>query len=126
MTTNNTLYFNMAYAGFIAGVEQGRKITSSSTATYSDIAAAALVFATAVDAAIPNDAAVSGGGGLILPPTTDDIQGAEFGNGLLLYGICAAVMAGAWQESTTSADYSTQVAAIAALFDAANANLIIP
>lgn len=123
---NNTLLKNMAYVGFISGCLQGRKITSSTAADYADLKAAALVFAAAVDTAIANDATISTGAGLIVLPTTDDDQGNELAKGALLCNICAGVMAGAWQESTTSADYSTQVAAVAALYGTAISNLTVP
>jgi hypothetical protein len=123
---NNTLLKNAAYSGFIAGCLQGRKISSTTAADYADMVAAALVFAAAVDTAIANDATISGGTGIILLPATDDEEGAVMAKSMLMHNICAGVMAGAWAESATTADYSTQVAAIAALYGAADNNLTIP
>lgn len=125
MTYNNNAFFNAAFNGFLHGVLFGRKITSATAGTYSGIKAAAAVFAAAVDTNIPADGTITSAAAIVAP-TTATIQGQELSKTGLVFAICSAAMAGAWNEDTTSADYSTIGAACAAVYNTAASSLVNP
>ena len=112
MAHNNNLLFNAAIAGFMSGALGGRVITSSVASDYAVLKDAALVFADAVDLAIPNDAQI--------PSGSDDNPSITFNawcRALLLEQICKSVRDGRYSQDTTPADYTTLAAAVAAAYN---------
>jgi hypothetical protein len=125
---NNDMLFNAAQVGFMAAMYFGTFPVGVTTAQTTNLLAASLVFAVAVDTAIPNDA---GGAlpvsvvttGVPIAPTTGAIIGAQAAKSYLLAAICQAVMSGRPTQDVTAADYSTIATAIAVIYQASIANL---
>jgi len=112
MANHNDILRNAAALGFAAGALAGGLPNTLTTAAYTNLKAAADTFGIAVDAAIPNDAAISAAGGVALPPTTAAIQDAQLGKTELLSHLCASALQGRFTTDTTAGDYATVVAAI--------------
>lgn len=113
---NNVILFNAALAGFIEGVQSGRNPTSQTQADYENIVDAAQAFATRMDSKIANDALISAGDGVALPPTTALIQQAQIGKTALLRGLCQALVNGRAYSSETAADYDDLCDVVAAQY----------
>ena len=96
---NNPLLFNAAYCAAIGAGEAGRLINSTNAADYAEVKAAALVFATALDNAIPFDASTS----------SADAD--------LMLSCCLSVLFGRYSLATSS--YAQIVQGITALYQAA-------
>lgn len=116
MANNNNLIFNAALAGAIEGTAFGRILTNATAGSYAAQVAACAALATEIDAQIPNDGTISGGGGVTLPPTTAAITGAQAVKTGLIRGIAAAVTSGRNLTDATAGDYATLAAAAAALY----------
>jgi hypothetical protein len=119
MANNNNLLFNAALDAFVSASVFQRNIVDPTAADSAALVAQGVQFATEVDAKIPNDALISGGGGVTLPPTTAAIANAQESKVSLLYGICQAVRAAQFQNPATpvpAINFSVVAAAIAALY----------
>jgi predicted deacylase len=114
MALNNQV-FNAALAGFLAGAELQRSLTSAVDADYAGTVNAAVAFATQVDAGIPNDAA-------FVTPTSS----AAIAKSNLIQSICGAVIANRFPTSATAGDYATLAAACCALYRRAVLSLQLP
>lgn len=118
---NNTILHNAALAGACAGMAAGTGAAGANQA-------AALAFATDVDAAIPLNALLSTAvTGAALPPTTDAITADQYAATAILFGLCYAAWAGKGNPGATSAGAQTAlVAQIAASWAAAFAVRVTP
>lgn len=120
---NNDVLFNAAQVGFVAGSYQGTfpvGLTAGETAPNN---AAALVFATAVDTAIANDATISQGSGApIAAPTGAEIAEAQ-AKSSLVQGLAQAFFASRTGTDVNPADYAGAVAALVVVYTAIVAQL---
>jgi hypothetical protein len=131
----NPVLYNEAYCGFVAGKLSGRPITSTSATdpNYVAISAAAVAFATEVDAAVgAGDFAgtavptgtqaitVSAEPNTTIVPTTGTIQEGQLGKTGLMWAICRGVQNGrpllGDSLDTTAASYSAIAQSIVALY----------
>lgn len=124
MAKLNDILFNAAYIGFIVGAQSGRNPTSQVAADYSDLCDAAEAFATRVDTKIANDATISDGAGVALPPTTAAIQTAQLAKTKLMQSVCEALIDDRYYQSTTAADYDDLADVVAAEYTQAITNLV--
>ncbi len=130
MALNNDALFNAAKVGFIAGAYAGQFPVGLTTAQTAGVQAASLVFAAAVDAAIPND---NGGAlpvsvittGVPIAPTTGAITGAQLAKTFLLSSLCQAAFLARFTVDVTAADYTAIAAAIAVQYQAAIVGLVV-
>lgn len=118
MATHNSILLSAAYAGFLAGAQQGEI-----TADVPSLRAQALLFATAVDAAIPADAAISTAGAQIAAAFT---TGGGSCKTQLVLGICTSVMSGRNPVGNPPASYTAIATAINLLYQAAVLDQTIP
>ena len=100
--SNNPLLFNAAFNAAVGAGEAGRIINSANAADYDEVEAAALVFATALDNAIPTDASTS----------QADAD--------LMLSCCLSVMFGRYSLATSN--YASIVQGIKTLYLAVRAN----
>jgi len=83
----NNIYGNAAYCGFVTGMLQGRRITSTTAGDYTTLRAAALAMAVDVDALIVFDALVSATAAI-----------TQLGGASLMASTIAAVVPGAGDD----------------------------
>jgi hypothetical protein len=124
----NNIYANAAYLGALGGMLSGRMIDSTNPVDYASLRAAALAFASAVDALIPFD-------GLVTTPaqntqlavTTNTIAANETFRSGLLQQICSGVWSGrVASASEATAAAATLAPAVITLWTAALADLATP
>ena len=113
MAVNNAILFNAALNGFLGGTFSGRYLTDPVGADYAPAANAAEAFATAVDAAIPLDAA------LVTP-----VDKYTLGHSDMLEQLCNAAANGAYNTDAVSADYGPTASAIAAAYNQSKLKLV--
>lgn len=101
--SNNPLLFNAAFSAACAAGEAGRIINSTVSADYDELRAAALVFATTLDNAIPTDASTSQA------------------DANLMLSCCLTVLSGRYSLATSNYGQLTQ--AIKTLYDNARGSL---
>jgi hypothetical protein len=121
VSLNNPTLYNGALAGFIAGGLAGtlQTVTSSSTTgAYGLLAAAAEVFAAAVDTAITADAALSASNAT-KPATTAAISNGLASKPGLLADIVMGQMFGRYTVDLTAGDYTALVTSVVAAYTAA-------
>lgn len=119
---NNNIIQNHAYIGFIAGVMSGR-----APGVVPGLKAAALVFAAAVDAAIPNDALITTGAGVTqLAITTNTIAANEMARSSLIRDLSAAAIRDRFTTDATPGDWTAMGVAVAAVYTDALTNLVTP
>src|SRR5712671_3845781 len=97
MAINNKPLYDAAYGGFLGGAFEGRYITDPVAAHYAGIKAAAIAFATEVDAQI----------GAGSPSIEEQV---------LMQTLCQGVMSGMFNPDAVAGDYAIVAAAIAALY----------
>jgi hypothetical protein len=125
---NNCLY-NAALIGFFEGVLSGRKVSSSTPASYLALKNAAVAFAGRVDAAIPFDPTITTAAAdptMLVDTASQTIQSNTQMKPALLQGICAGVMAGSYTEDAVAADYTNLANAAAAAYSQALTGLVSP
>lgn len=120
MASNNILK-SAAYSGFLTGAQQQANLTA---VEYTLLRAQAVLFATAVDAAIPNDATISSGGGA--QGVTAFTTGGASCKTQILKSICASVWNGRNPVGNPPASYTSIATAIALLYQAAILEQTIP
>jgi len=111
MATHNVQLFDAALAGYLGGAVNGHTQTDPTAADYAGLVTSAVNFATAVDAAIPADAA------LITPVDKYTLSHVN-----LLKSLCNEISASG--ASTPQANFAVTAAAIAALYSQAAAQLL--
>lgn len=117
--SNNSLLYNAAVAGFVAGALDGRDLSQEAVpADYAGIYAAAASFAASVDTAVPADSLISSGGAAI-NPTTATIQNNELTRTGLMRDLCKSAIAGRYSVTATSAFYAGIAASVAAAYNEA-------
>lgn len=125
MSYNNNAFFNAALCGFLQGALAGRNLTSATAGTYTNVIAAAVVFAAKVDTNIGADGTITSTSAIVAP-TTATIQGQELSKCQLVHSISAGAMHGRYTEDATAADYATVAAAVGTVYTAAAASLVNP
>lgn len=120
MVTNNPVLFNAAIAGMCAGLLSGRASTQSTASDYAAIKNAAVVFATAVDTAIPADATLSAANATLVPATAAEANG-QATRPAMMASICSAYfstrpLSGVTSTDVAPATYTTAVAAVVAQY----------
>jgi hypothetical protein len=126
MAIQNDILFNAAHTGFFAGSLAGRDISTLSAGAITALRAAAVAFATSVDAGIAEDATITTGGGdasqLGNAALVSDIISAEQWKGTLLHSICfsAAFSRNAPAGAPASA---AEIAAVIAAYTAAKTDI---
>jgi hypothetical protein len=129
MANNNNCLYNAAYEGFLKGALGGRKITSGTATNYLKLTQAAEAFAKKVDSLIPEDLAITTGGGspaMLVDTKSNTIQSDTQMKPSLLRAICAAAMGGSYTEDSTQADYAALAAACAACYNEGALLLVSP
>jgi hypothetical protein len=154
---NNAIFYNAAIEGYIAGSIKGRALTGTNTGTppaigtpdpsYAALAAEAILWAEALDAAIPTDdvAAPQPAGtiptgvastGVAIVPTVGTTQFAQIVKTKLIAALSYGAFSGRYNaqiDEPTEGDYTATAAAIAAIFqefttavtDSATANNLV-
>jgi len=127
MAYNNNIYGNAAYVGSLGGMLGGRLINSAVAASYAPLRAAAVAFASSVDALIAFDALVStAASNTQLAQTTNAISANEQWRAALLQGICNSVWSGRYPTAAEAAANSVLATAVYTLWNAALADLATP
>lgn len=123
---HNNLLFNAAFNGYLAGALSGGNLIDSVQTDYAPIVNQASLFATAVDAAIPNDAAATpqpagtkpislAGAAAIVPDNSSTVE-AQKAKTQLLFKLC---FGNAFNRYSTDASAQTAFATSAAAIKAA-------
>jgi len=125
MAINNILLYNAALNGFMSGAFAGGWPTDPTATDYDALATQAQTFATAMDAAIANDAAgpaaISQGPGptvgqAVVAAGTSALVEAQSAKPALLFGIVFGVTFSRYQTGAAAAVFATSVAAIKAIY----------
>lgn len=124
---NNALLFNAALNGFLAGALAGGFQTDPVQADYAAIVNQAVVFATAMDAAISNDAAGTpqpattpgisiAGGAAIVPAGSTPVFEAQILKPQLLKDLCFGFAFQRYQTGAVAGVFTAAIAAIKAIY----------
>lgn len=114
----NDLLYNHAVIGAVAGLLDGRPVTSSTAADYATAVNAAEAFALQLDSIIPEDATISTGGGdasqLALSSSANAYN--ALAKSSLIRELSRSQFSGRFSSSAVQADYSAEAAAVKAAY----------
>lgn len=127
MSANNNLILNAAFAGAMAGAIGGSLPIAADDADYAEVIATASIIAQKVDQEIPFDAqlSVSSSSPVAIAPTTATIQAGQLAKTGLIRELVYSATLGRMQAGF-SEDFTSLAAAVAAIYIAAEADLVIP
>jgi hypothetical protein len=106
MANNNNLIYNAARNAFLASSQTGGFPVGITAGQLGPLESAAGAYATEVDAAIPFDAAISGAGGVTLPPTTAAITVNQNVKTQLIANLTQAFFSGRTGVDAVVGDYA--------------------
>ncbi len=114
---NNLLLFNAALNGFISGAFAGGYPVSATPSDYDAIASQALVFATAMDAAIANDASISAAPGTATTGAgSSALVEQQSAKPALLQSLVHGITFSRYQTGSLASVFTTEIAAIKAIY----------